>query len=198
MGISAHDGQFSGRPRYSSTSRPAARCTWVSDAPSPTAPTREEDVLNGGEEGLELRRSSARPAGDDEVHGRLVQMIGEVDRRAHVAPLRCRIGEILRRLERRPDVLLEQRAVAIGDPSPALGVGDRDEDPRLAVAAARGKRTGLAHLADQGGRNRVRPQPPQRAAGRMPSRSATSSPMVTSGASSSPAPRGSSWLTPAR
>src|SRR5215470_16332918 len=61
--------------------------------------TRQQDVLNGGEQRLQLRRAAPRPPGDKEQHRHLVQVLGQIDRRAHVAPLGRRIARVLRRLD---------------------------------------------------------------------------------------------------
>src|SRR5262245_50773536 len=88
-----------------------------------------------------------------------------MDRRAHVTPLLLRIRGILRGLERFLDVVVERGAIAVGDPPPALGLRHRDEEPRLAVAAARREGAGLADLADQLGWHRVGLQAPDRTRG---------------------------------
>ena len=115
----------------------------------------EENVLDGGEERLKLGLPSPRPARDEEMHGHLVKMIREMERRLeHAAPL---VGEVgcLRGLDGRCDVVLERAPVPLRDPRASLRLGDRDEDPGLTVSAARCEGPRLAHLADELGRNRV-------------------------------------------
>jgi hypothetical protein len=108
-------------------------------------------------------RPAPRPARDEQVHRRLVQVLREVEAAREDLPLGGREVGPPRRLDRGLDVRPEDGAVALGEPGAPLGVGDRDEAPRLAVAAARRERARLAHLADQLARHRVRREPPDRA-----------------------------------
>ena len=59
--------------------------------------TREQDVLHGGKQRLRLRLAAPLQTRDEEMHRHLVQVLGEVQRRLHVAPLRVRERRVLRR-----------------------------------------------------------------------------------------------------
>src|SRR5262245_24046304 len=131
----------------------------------PDRTTGAEHVLPRRKQRLELGRPAPRPARDEEVDRRLVQVIGEPDRRPHVPSLRLGIARVLRGLDGGLDVAVEEWAVAVGDPAASLRLRHRDEDPRLAVAAARRERPRLAHLADQRRWYGVGTQAAQRARG---------------------------------
>jgi hypothetical protein len=118
--------------------------------------TGEQDILDGREERLHLRCAAPCPAGNEEQDRHLVQVVGEMDRGAHVAAFGFRIGGILRRVERRLDARAEDAPVALGHPGAALGLADRDEEPGLAIAATGRERAGFADLANQLRRHRVR------------------------------------------
>src|SRR5262245_5793465 len=71
--------------------------------------------------------------------------------------------ELLRGFQRGRDVLREGLAVTLRDEGAALRIRDCNEVPRLAIAAARRERAGLADLADQRHGHRIRLEAPNRA-----------------------------------
>src|SRR4029453_7072027 len=111
--------------------------------------TCEQDVLDTWEERLRLRLVAAFPARDEEMHRYFVHVLGEIDRRLHVAALRHGICRIVRGLEHCGDVPPKRRAISLRDECAAFFIGDRDEDPRLSIPAARREGARLAYLADQ-------------------------------------------------
>ena len=77
----------------------------------------------------------------------------------HVAHLRFgKIGVGFGLFKRRKNVLPKARSVALADPGPALGFGDRDKNPGLPVAPARRESARFADLANQRRRDRIRAQ----------------------------------------
>ena len=127
--------------------------------------TGEQDVLRARIERLELLLIAPLPARDEEQDRRFVEMIGEVQRRLHVAPQMSRESLALGALEGLADIALEDRPVALGDPAPLLELVDRDEDPRLSIAAGGREGARLADLADQRAGDGVGPKPPNRPGG---------------------------------
>jgi rhodanese-related sulfurtransferase len=125
----------------------------------------QQHVLHRRHQRLPLRLAAPRPAGHEQVHGSLVQVIGQVDRGALVAA--ARLGEVgrLRGLHGGRDVGVEGLAIALRHPGAALGIEHGDELPGLPVAAARREAARLADLLHQRERHRIGAQPADRARG---------------------------------
>jgi hypothetical protein len=124
----------------------------------PRGPTGEQYVLGAWEDRLKLSLSPPLPTRNEEVDRCFVQMLRQMESRCHVASQA--IGEIFAfsPLDGRPDVSLEDRSISIRDPASLLGIVDRNENPRLTIAAAGRERARLADLANQGARDRIGPQ----------------------------------------
>ena len=130
--------------------------------PEPHSATRQKDVLDRGKERLVLRLAPTRPAGHEQVHRGLVEMIGQMQCRPDVSAPRLWKCWIFGRLECGRNVGMEGALVALGNPRTTVGLGHRDEEPRLSIAAARREGARLAHGTDQRRRNRIGLEPADR------------------------------------
>lgn len=116
---------------------------------------REQNILHRWEQRLGLRLPATCPTGNEQMHRYLVEVLGQIDRRIHVAPFHVRITRMRRCGLGRPDVAHERGSILLCDERPPLRVGDRNEKPRLTVAATGRESARLAHLANQRIRHRV-------------------------------------------